>query len=129
MKSKSLWELEKEGKRTLGELERLAQGRLEEESRRLIKMIAKKEGVDFEELWAIFDQREKYRGYWGSDQLRFSIAEYAPIEYWIDKAAWFVYMAIPNYYVKVNGLGEALALAKQAYEKQPWEYDRVIVSG
>ena len=128
MGNRSLRELEKEGKRTLKELEESAREEAEKTSRQLVEKIAKKEGVVFDELWGMFESRDKYRGYLGSHQIRFSISEYAPIEYWRDMETWFVYIAIPNCYVKARNLGEALVLAKRAYEKQPWVYDRVIIS-
>jgi len=129
---KNLKELEKEGKKTLKELEEQTRKEQGERSKQLVEMIANKEGVDFNELWAALESRRINRGYLGSHQIRFSIAQYAPIEYWLDskdenKGDWFVYTAIPRYFVKARNLGEALVIAKRAYEEQPWEFERTVV--
>ena len=118
---KNLKELEKEGKKTLKKREESTREEHKKKAKRLVEMIAQKEGVDFQELWSIFGRLELFghRNYCESNRVCFSIPEYAPIEYWLDQGAWCVYTAIPQYYVEVSNLREALALAKDAYKEQP----------
>lgn len=126
MKARNLEELEREGKKTLQELEDYAQGEHEEKSRQIVSMIAEMENVDFDELWGIFKGRKGFT-------LRFLMPEHAPIEYryWEEdeeRNGWMVYTGLYNsYYSTARNLGEALAMTKRTFEEEPWLFERTIV--
>jgi len=114
----------------LGELEERTRKEGEKRSRQLVEMIAKKEGVGFDELWDIFKLREAGRDFGDVNKIVFSIPEHTPIEYWYNMKEWVgdgwrVYTAIPRYLVTAHNLGDALVIAKEAYERQPWEFEKV----
>lgn len=129
--SKSKEEREIKKMRTLKEIGGQTQKEREEKSRQLVEMLAKKEGLDFNELWDMFELREGGRDYGDVNKVVFSIPKHAPIEYWYDMKkhvgdGWRVYTAIPRYLVTAHNLGDALVIAKEAYKRQPWEFERVV---
>lgn len=128
MKNRSLAELEEEGKKALQESKEYAWGKHDEKSKQTVGMIAKKEGVDFDELWNIFKKRT-------GAQLEFLIPEHAPIEYWYftkreDRKCngWRVWTGLCSYYKATRNLGEALVIARRAFEEKPWEFEEVTIS-